>query len=555
MKKKNVIAVLAATALLVGCSTEIKAKPNYVEDSLVQVSGNSGNEEIYNNEFTDLYDALVDAGTSNSTIVDYLINQMAKKEIGVSEQDPELASLKALGYKTLNEIDFLASTSPNSTSEEEFQKLMDDYMVDAIYDGGYTKDSNYQEEKFAREQRDALYIIKDYDNSEVAENFGEERLLVPNLTFDELFPNNGRERYKDYREKVVSPIIYKRLLTAKYLYQNKYKVLGRAAARNVRAVELDNGSINDKTAANRTINNYIGGFLYAQTSGNADAANYFPGEKDSDGNYIFSVEAISNIWKGVDEGLTEKEKNFINSGNISGEKLYTRNSAIEEDLAKIADIENGHYHLKSGLDFELSTINDTVSKYTGSFAYPIDWGVTLAEREILADDIVYDDFYVERTGLIDFPSSIRSRLFSMSVENNLVTVGNTTFLMPEKKVNSGSSGEGESTSKNLVCNSTSSCIAQAANLYHYDAESSTYYVVIVDQYDYNTADLKGGEEDGTNEEVKNKAIRIATLLGENESYQQDALIHYFKEYNISYHDDDFYSYLESTYPDIFEEDE
>ncbi len=566
MKKRNLLAVLAA-ALLVGCSTEIEAKPNYVSDPLVDVSGNSGVEEIYNNEFTDLYDALVDAGSSNSTIVDHLVSQIAKREIGVSSSDPEKADLDKLSYPSLNSVKFLGDDS-----EEEFQKLMDDYMVDLVYGGGYTKNSYFQEEKFAREQRDALYTVLDHDNEALNENFGEDLLLVPDLTFDELFPENGRERYKDYRYKVVAPVIYKRLLTAKYLYQNKYKVLGRAAARNVRIVELDNSSIKDKTAAIRTINNYIGGFLYAETSGANDAATYFPGTADSDGHYNFSVDSIANIWKGVWEDDEDpqaiKEKDFIDGTkegtktNISGEKLYTRATAIDEDLDKIAtkstDLEgNDSYTLKEGLDLDNATITDTLSKYTGSYAYPVDWGVTLAKREILIDDLVEDDFFVEKNGLTNLPSSIRSRLFSMNVANNLVTVGKTTFLMPEKKINPGSTSddEGEETTKNLVCTDTASCISQAANLYHYDADSSRYFVVLVDQYDYSTADLSGGDQDGTDTAKKAKAIEIAKILGENSSYQQDALIHYFKEYNIAYHDDDFYSYLETTYPDIFEEDE
>lgn len=559
MKKKYVFALVGAF-LLVGCSSEVKAKPNYVEDPLVNVSGTSGNEDIYNNEFTDLYDSLVDAGTSNSTIVDHLVNQIAKREIGVSDSDPDKAKLKELGYKTLNEVNFFSVSTP-STSEEEFQKMMDDYMVDLVYNGGYTKDSYFKEEKFAREQRDSLYIVLDRDNSATEENFGEDLLLTPDKTFEELFPN-GRKRYEDYRNRVVSPEIYKRLLTAKYLYNNKYKVLGRAAARNVRVVTLDTTGINDKTAAIRTINNYIGGFLYASNASEEDqnVANYYPGAKGENGDYEFSVEAVANIWKGVwendEDPVSVKEKAFQTGKNLTKEKLYTRASAIDEDLEKIATVASGHYTLKEGLDMDNSTITDLLSKYTGSYAYPLDWGVTLAKREILVDDIVEDDFFVEKNGLTDLPSSIRTRLFSMNVSNNLVTVGNTTFLMPEKKINPGATGEeGEETTKNLVCKDATSCISQAANLYHYDSESSSYYIVLVDDYKYTTQDLSGGENDGTDTAKKLRALEIAKILGENSSYQKDSLVHYFKEYKIGYHDDDFYSYLETTYPEIFEEDE
>ena len=52
---------------------------------------------------------------------------------------------------------------------------------------------------------------------------------------------------------------------------------------------------------------------------------------------------------------------------------------------------------------------------------------------------------------------------------------------------------------------------------------------------------------------KNKAIETAVLLGENSTYQEDSLLHYFEEYGLTYHDDAFYEYLSSTYEELFEE--
>ena len=116
MKKRNLIAALAGLTLLVGCS-EIQAKPNYVEDPLVSFTGE---EEVYKNEFTDLYDALVNAGTSNSTIVDQLLLKIAKKEIGVFAKDLT-DDLKAKGYKSFAEVGFLNAKGDDS-AEERFEK-------------------------------------------------------------------------------------------------------------------------------------------------------------------------------------------------------------------------------------------------------------------------------------------------------------------------------------------------------------------------------------------------------------------------------------------------
>lgn len=116
MKKRNLIAALAGLTLLVGCS-EIQAKPNYVEDPLVSFEG----EEVYKNEFTDLYDALVNAGTSNSTIVDQLLLKIAKKEIGVFAKDLT-DDLKAKGYKSFADVGFLSAKDGDS-AEERFEML------------------------------------------------------------------------------------------------------------------------------------------------------------------------------------------------------------------------------------------------------------------------------------------------------------------------------------------------------------------------------------------------------------------------------------------------
>lgn len=544
MKKRNLLAVLACATLLVAC--DVDAKPQYVEDKLVSFTDNA---EVYKNDFTDLYDSLVDAGTSNSSIVDELMLTIAKKEIGVFAKDTDLI---AKGYKTIDEVGFLPLKGA-ATAEERFEQLVDEYMVDKVMGGQYSEDYLFQEDKFAREQREALYIITDKNDSETGYTFNENIDLVPGITYAEIF--SGRKNYEDYREKVVKPIIYERLLTAKYLYNNKYKTIGRSAARDVRVIEIDNSSAEDKGSALRTLNNYVGGFLYASSEGVTDGENFYPEVKDAAGHYAFDVESISNIWKGIWRTPNTKQEDFVNGKNLSNEALYTLHDDIEEDLAKIADKDaNGEYKVKAGLDVENSTISNLLSEYTGSYSYPISWGVTLEERKLNAQDLTEDDFFVEKTGLTGLPSSIRNDLFSMTVSKKLATVGGSTFLLPEQQQNSefvfkaGDNGT-------LNFNTKEKALNAAANLIHYDANSSTYYVVLVDAYDYSTTDLAGGESTAETVDVtkKNKAIETAVLLGENSTYQEDSLLHYFEEYGLTYHDDAFYEYLSSTYEELFEE--
>ncbi len=565
MKKINIIAVLSAL-LLVGCSSSIEARPDQVknEDRLVEVKEGETKVDIYNNEFTDLYESLINAGTTNTNVVDEMIQIVAKREIGVT------ASKANEQYKSFAEKNFI--------TEEKFNQLVDEYMVDQVMSGTYSEDDEFHEEKFAREQREALYAILDNDGSETEENFNAPKLLIPGIKFVDIFGSDkeateeakiakGREKYQEYREKVVNPIIYKQLLTSKYLLENKYKALGRAAARDVRVISLDNSKPQDSGSAIRTLSNYIGGYLYVTQNKIADekeVSKYFP--VAANGEVKFDIDSLARIWKGVydNKNLTELEANelkFIDGTNATGEKLYTENQeTIVDEVDQIAvKNEAGRWELKTGLDTEDSHISELLSKYTGNYTYPVDWGVTLAERAIQIKDIVDDDFIIEKTGLTSLPSTIRNRLFAVNIEKNIKNIQNVNlidkngvnydsginFLLPEAK-------------ENTIIDYTTvdGCLKAAKDLVHYDSSSKTYYVVLVDSYKYSTAEDGLGKE--LTDKTREKALEVAILLGEDSSHQSDAVTHYFKKtdaiYEICYHDDDFYEYMKSNYPDIFEKD-
>lgn len=547
MKKRNLLVVLSAL-LLVGCST-VKARPDQVknEKGLVTVKDNDGKEmDIYGNEFEDLYQGLVDAGTSNTNIVNEMTQVVARREIGVP------AAKKTDVYKSFAEVGFI--------SEERFEELVDEYMVDLVTSGTYSEDQLFHEEKFAREQREALYVVKDNQGSTTEENFNDPLLLIPGLKFKDIFGVNGdvakgREKYQGYREKVVYPVIYKNLLTGKYLMHNKYKALGRAGARKVRAITIDNSSTEDKGSAIRTLNNFIGGYLYVTKNNIADSevSKYYPCNKDT-----FDIDALARIWKGVyDENnlstQDQNEINFINGTNATNEKLYTVNQeTIVDELNEIATLDsNSKWTVKSNLNLDDAHITELLSKYTGNYSYPIDRGVTLAEREIQINDIVDDeDLYISKTGLTSLPSTLRNIIFATNMSDKIEKVATTNFLKTETGINQGNKDDYSTIAK---------CIEKAANFIHYDSDAKKYYVVVIDDYSYSTADTDLGNK--YSDEKKDKALEVAILLGEDSTYQKEALIHYFKLenkkeadfYKVLYHDQDFYDYMKSTYPEIFED--
>ena len=90
---------------------------------------------------------------------------------------------------------------------------------------------------------------------------------------------------------------------------------------------------------------------------------------------------------------------------------------------------------------------------------------------------------------------------------------------------------------------------------YFDSSSNAYYIVIVDDY-FNTSKLRDGKADSENlnEEAKANALEIARLLSTTSSNQKDALLHYLEEYGLEFGDQSFYDYIESTYPELLEDE-
>lgn len=389
------------------------------------------------------------------------------------------------------------------TTKKHIDELLDKKMVDRVKGGSYNQDGLFYEEKYVLELKTSLYDIKgtDYNNG---------HQIRPTDTYSDLFKCD----YSDYREKVLLKETYRELLTAKYLYDEDYSSLGRSYARDVQYIKIENIS-DRKDAAVTTLNKYLGDFL-------------------NDNNKKFDLNFLANIWKGVEDQISAEEKKYIDDNN-----LYTLSMQIEDEIKRIVKVgqngeievdQNGNYIL---LDDE-ETDSSLESKYTNG-SYPVAWGHELALRELESKDIVQDDVFVKSIGISDLPSQITTRLFSSTVASFCsdpigVEGEKITFLLPES-------------TENIDKNNPSKYI-------HYNADEDAYFIVIVKEA-YNTSVLSPTADKPVSKE---KVLSIAEALAQNSSNSREALIHYFKEFDVSYHDDGFYEYIKETYPEIFEED-
>lgn len=485
MKRKLLVSVLASGLLLAGCSSEINATPGNVSSNIVDFSGDD--TEYYQNKYQTVYDTLIDSGTANSTILDAILYEMAKDTIGYTDAE-------------INEKGF--------TTPAHIQELIEDYMIDRVKSGTYNVSGLFQEEKFVLELKGSLYNI-----TVPTTGYNSDYLILPTSEFSDIFKCD----YTDYIERSVKPAVYRSLYTAKYIFDEDYASVGRAYARQVRYIKLQNIDTK-KEAAITTLSKYISAFVNNPSATAAD----------------FDFDSLARIWKGTVDDYPN-EQAFITNNN-----LYTLADQIEDEIKRIIVVNdagepvydaNGNYQLKG----HNATNTSLESKYTGSYSYPVDWGHELALRDLESSEIVGDDLYIRSNGISELPSSITERIFSASVSRYTETVKGVNFLLPATVENFGTDE-----------------LKQVAKYIHYDSSSASYYVVVVDEV-HSTASLRKDDDGDLTNKQQADALNIAEILAESSTNQRDAIIHYLKESNIKYHDQDFYDYIKETYSEVFED--
>ena len=89
----------------------------------------------------------------------------------------------------------------------------------------------------------------------------------------------------------------------------------------------------------------------------------------------------------------------------------------------------------------------------------------------------------------------------------------------------------------------------------YDKDSSTWYIVRVDEAVKAPKLVFGGDSSYETMEGKNIydiVYSVAGLVSGTQSYRDAANQHYVEKMAISYHDQTIYDYFEATFPDLFD---
>ena len=494
MKKNKLftVAALSLCLLLTGCD-DIVANPSNGDSPLVNFTEG---KEYFQNDYQKIYDSVVSGGTINTYTLEKLVQSIAADIVDNSGFFQNVNVLK----KEL--VDEAMLTKVNSDTYKKNGKFYESLFINQISKDLYTVTKT--------SKVDGIYVRPD---STIADLLGADY-----FAFDA--EGNPTGPYAEYVTKEVLPEINEKLLTAKYICETSFSALGRAYARKVSYVKLEN--IEKKPgAASKLLTAWLGDFINNKTTTT---------EK-------FDLDSLARLYKGLPQN--EAEEKFLANGNY-----YTLSDQIEDEIAKVADFDSTTNTYKMKMDKDIDTAIE--NKYTGNGAYPLEVGYSLALGELSGKQISDNDLYTKTNGISDLPTSITDRIFSSNIASytKTVTVGagegayTVTFLTPASTENGDDLGQ----------------------YYFYDAGTGAYYIVVVENYSYSSTKLKEQVESYINDEgvvtqVTNEIARIAIKLADSSTYKTNALLELFEEYGVAnnIHDQTFYDYMEENYADIFED--
>ena len=513
-KFNKILLTASAMFLLAGC--DIEAKPSYDKDYLIGGTTSDGTnvEDIKNNLRSLVYDQLYENGSINSAVLDEVIFVLAEEQIG--------------SYEELKE----SSDADDQKLVVEIQGRMNEKLYAAVSTGSYDYRNKFDEEKFVKTiQQNLTYQIAD-DSSTFSTGYvflkesdkhlyegGKDRDGVA-YTEDNREPNNGKYvlncDYTRYMEDKYLQEVYRELLVEKYIKDEELDSFGKSAARKIRYVAIAEND-NHPEAASSLIKTFVN--------------NYITAGKEVD------LTLLENAWKGID--LTSEATALLKAANIKTDEF---------DNTLYGDILTRYNKIN---EKELLTDASAESEFTSSGSYSKETGLEIKENELRKNELSNDGWFVKSNDSLNLPSSITSRLFDVTVANNVnnnlkesAEDKNNKFI---KNVNGTYYLKPESIESNAEENMD--CVI-------YDSSSKTYYIVIVDEA-VNNRKL-GTSKDGTSytDAIYDEAIyEIAQKYASRETYKNKALVHYLEEANIEFHDTAVYEYFKSSYPDVWDSED
>ncbi len=541
LKDKLKVVTFALTALfLVGCN-EIITKPENNDELIL----NGVVSELENNVNSVVNDALREDGSINQATLDDVMYYIAQDLFGdyLDLQDP----LEKLTSET--DAEFEAREEARLTFIEKVDTRINQKLYDLITSGQFETRSLFSERRFALSIESKLFsLVRSEDDPWKGEN---EDIVFPPKSSD---PSDieavldlaiHKDYYVNFINKNLIRVIYRELLVEQYLLTEDYASLGRTYARKVNYIGLKVSTENSE-AVKYLMDTFVDEYILQ------------PGAEPAD------LELLARAWRGVNEDgeiftPADPEFELLESAgllNFGEDETYDEGDTYKTLYGEILK----RYEKIDPLN-PLLTDTAVESEFTGNGQYEPSIGLTIKERELAKRDFTTDGWHIKNGGLGSLPSVIRDRVFNIGVANNVDRID-------DEMVNP----DGNKSDFLRKINGVSYLIPQISqpgdnrNFLLYDSTTQTYYLVQVLEA-VNTTKMNSSGESTTNydaiEALKNGTERndtkrmdiageIARILGVRESNIKASTLHWLREADLQFHDQDIYDFFKERYPDLYD---
>ena len=554
------VLTLTAAALAFGltsCSDKVEAELPADEKVLTFDDG----KEVYNNQLSKIYDALVSSGDTNSQrILNNILYLYSEATFGSFYDEMDGTTVKEYGIKSAVEggeagaafsayieahkaMQVIENGSINKS--KSFTKVKNIYaeIVGRIYkqfysyvlDASYQDRSRFCEEKFYQAQvknyydLGAAYYTTDEANYYVPVN-GAFR-LDDTYTADDQLKDYFKDlfaTYKNYIELNILPDIYRSELTAQYLYtQNIYQI------RNTMARKIDYVALSENSDYAGKVKDLMNAYckLIVNT-----------GKQDT---YDFTW--LDRVNKGAEAAIiadTQAQALYAEAGwtlrhiTVGGQNYdYYCESVFGTTCLKYQKLLD-----KTTRDeTELSNIE---SDFTSNGAYTKETGFKIKLNQLLADNNTEYDWYTSGA-LNGIPSDMATRAFKIQVANELDDDDATEKYL--RKI-----ADDGATTKNAYLMPAN---YETGTEYPYLVQDSSKYYIIKVEEATKAAKLNSAYEgQGYYGEEKAEIIarKIAYSLSSSDTWKKAANTYYVEQMASIFHDDYVLEYFEHTFPEIFD---
>lgn len=545
-------AALVATTALAGC--------NDIEATLNKSDGDSKILEIdglTNNYLSRIYDALVTSGDTNSEkVLNNVLGLISESQFGTFYGEGGLLEAVNGGDSKIDAYVSAHSAFANADGDSDvahsrarvktFYKLIlqaiQENFFSAVKNSSYQERSIFIEKKFYMAEKGNYYSLLDVNEADFKEVQVDGSDTYEDV--DKYFSPNYLLTYQDYIEKSILKSYMRSSLVEQYLYGKNYGALGRSYARKVQYVKIADNSKKEYAYASQRLVKAFGKDVLEDAS-----------VTDVDLNFLSELDKGYFDWATISaEKKTLIEKIYGDASD--GTKIFVKVTAPAgadyqdyytgttygnyiEDYVKITD---------NRFD-ETSDFSSILSSFTGSGAYRPEVGLAIKTQSLITEDKTTEGWYTS-SGLSDLPSAIKTRLFKISVANEVDTdaVAADAASYAHKELDYGwyLNGHYYVTPATYESSNTQPYVIQ-------DSDNACWYIVRVDEA-VKTAKLSSGDGALADVTYREEIARIvASLLSDNSTYTSTANQYYVDQAAIAFNDDYVYDYFEKTFPDLYDD--